>query len=215
MRSVLLAFVVLAAGLVGCLGGETDSTAAQPQELNESREEPERNRSQSPDGDRNRTQLEQGEANETREEDNATAEEGTGDANQTVDEDANATDEPAGPAPGTVIAEGHIQAGSPTTRFLVSITVATGQEGIDSFGFELPNGTQPGTVLATNTTDNGGLGYDLDLWFHTAEGDFLGGCSDAGDEQTCEVPEDAAQGTVDAFQGADLDVQLLVDRLPG
>lgn len=132
------------------------------------------------------------------------------------DETGNATPNGTGYEVGEVVAQGHIQAGSPTTYFC-SLTVCADQEGIESFRMdEVP---PPGTRVGTNTTDGTGTGYNLDLYFHDGDGSFLGGCDDRppvgqpGD-QTCEVPEDAASGTVDAAWGADLEVRVEVVELP-
>lgn len=125
-------------------------------------------------------------------------------------------DNDTGPRPGDTVDEGHITVGSPTTYFC-SLTVCADQEGIESFLMEeVP---PPGTVIGTNTTDSVGAGFNLDLYFHTADGDFLGGCDDrpapgTAGEQTCEVPEEAASGTVDAVWGADLDVVVVVVEAP-
>lgn len=133
-----------------------------------------------------------------------------------ADADANATDGNASAwSEGDEVASGNILVGSPTT-YIRSLTVAAGQEGVESFHMEeVP---PPGTVIGTNTTDNAGAGFNLDLYFHDESGGYLGGCSDqpgpgqAG-EQTCEVPDDATQGTVDAAWGADLDVVVEVVEL--
>lgn len=132
------------------------------------------------------------------------------------DADGNATDGNASTwSEGDEVASGHILLGSPNT-YVCSLTSCLGQEGVESFA--MPDVPPPGTVIGTNTTDNAGAGFNVDLYFHDADGGYLGGCADRPDpgqagEQTCEVPEDAAQGTVDAVWGADLDVVVEVVEL--
>jgi len=70
-------------------------------------------------------------------------------------------------------------------------------------------------VLVSNTTHRSGAGYDVDIYVHDADRSYLGGCStNEESEESCEVPDRAAQGTVDAFRGADLHVELVVASLP-
>lgn len=186
----LCALLVATAGLAGCLGGEGPTGSRLVYE--------------------NTTNVSDG-SNESAPPPSSSAPSGS---NGSASEPDNGTDEQQGPAPGTVIDEDHIAVGSPTTSDAPpgrSLAALLGVEGVESFAFELPEAIPAGTPLVTNTTDGAGLGYELDLWFHTAEGEFVGGCGeDAGGEARCRVPEGAAQGTVDAIRGADLDVRLVV-----
>lgn len=205
MRLALtLALLVLAAPTTGCLGGDGGGAAGEagpaPAQASGDGSAP-----------RNGTGGGNGTAGSSAGGGNGTAQEppnGTsGAGNGTA---PNATDD--GPRKGQVVAEGHIAAGSPTT-YVRSVTVLTGREGVDSFRWEadLPKGT----VLATNTTANQGGPYNVDIYFHDANGSYLGGCNAAGNgEESCEVPEGAAQGTVDAAWGVDLDVVLYVKEPP-
>lgn len=123
---------------------------------------------------------------------------------------------PLPPAPDetpVVFATGHIEAGTPTTR-VRSLTVLTDQDGYDSFRFSDPPVNRS---IATMTTDGGGLGFNVDIYFHDAKGVYLGGCATGPEEaqgqkleEICDVPEGATQGTVDAVFGRDLTVQLLI-----
>lgn len=124
---------------------------------------------------------------------------------------------------GETVGEGHIAQGSPTAWYR-SVAVVTCHmtdarcvEGVDSFLVDAPPG---GTVIGTNTTDNGGQGFNLNLFFHDASGQYLGGCGEGAldrtdGEQTCEVPEGAATAVVDAVWGTDLDVVVEVVAPPG
>lgn len=202
MRRALLAaaLLLLAAATAGCLGSSGDDAGDDPDPAVASDPGP----------------------RESRDDGNATADEEAGNGtSQDADggnttEPGNGTDAPngtdSGPQQGDVITEEHITVGSPTT-YVRSLTVATGQEGVDSFRWEadLP----AGTVLATNTTANQGGPYNVDIYFHEANGSYLGGCNTPEDgDETCSVPEGAVQGTVDAAWGADLDVTLYVKAPP-
>lgn len=100
-------------------------------------------------------------------------------------------------AAATSVGSGHIVAGSPTT-------MATALEGVTSFYLAAP---LPGTLVSSETIDHGGLGYDIDFYFWSAAGDYLGGCFTAGSEELdCVVPTGAAQIEVSAYFGVELDV---------
>lgn len=211
MRSTWLAILLAAAAFTGCVG----SSDAGDDALNTS----DSDRSTRNDtGDRRTTEDEGNTTSSETNDTNDTDEARSGNATQ-PDHGTDPTNQTPGPDPGTVIAEGHISAGSPTT-YVYSTASAAGQGGLESFPYQLPEEVQPGTVLATKTTDNTGIGFNLDIDFHRADGYLVGGCADRpapGEpgEQTCTVPEDAVQGTVDGVWGADLDVQLVVSELPG
>lgn len=123
---------------------------------------------------------------------------------------------------GDVVGDGRVAQGSPTAWYR-SVAVVTCHmtgapcvEGVDSFLVDAP---AAGTVIGTNTTDGGGRGFNLNLFFHDDRGEYLGGCGeDAFDreegDQTCEVPEGAATAVVDAVWGTDLDVVVEVVRPP-
>lgn len=104
-----------------------------------------------------------------------------------------------------VVATGHIEAGGPHTA-LVTVAEATGEEGIDAFYFDAP---AAGTSITTQTTDNSGLGYDLDIYWFAEDGSFVESCATEAADETCTVPPGAATGEVAAFLGADLDVTVI------
>lgn len=123
---------------------------------------------------------------------------------------------------GDVVGEGHIAQGSPTAWYrsvavvTCHMTEAPCVEGVDSFLVDAP---AAGTVIGTNTTDDVGQGFNLNLFFHSANGNYLGGCGEGPldqteAEQTCEVPEGAATAVVDAVWGTDLDVVVEVVQPP-
>lgn len=99
----------------------------------------------------------------------------------------------------TELGSGHIVAGSPTT-------IAFGLADVTSLFFAAP---EAGTNLTTRTVDNAGIGYDLDLYFYDAAGNYLGGCSTSAADEVCTVPAAAAEVEVAAFYGADLHVTLV------
>lgn len=104
-----------------------------------------------------------------------------------------------------VIAEGHIIGGAPTTSAL-TVAEAAAVENVDSFFFAAP---AAGTSITTSTTDNSGLGYDLDFYFWDANGGYIGSCATSAADEVCEVPAGAATGEVAAYLGVDLDVVVL------
>ena len=63
-----------------------------------------------------------------------------------------------------------------------------------------------GTLITASAVDNSGLGYDLDLYFFTSAGAFVGQCSTAASDESCRVPAGAQVIEVAAFSGVDLDV---------
>lgn len=123
---------------------------------------------------------------------------------------------------GDIVGEGHIVQGSPTAWYR-SVAVVTCHmtgapcvEGVDSFLVDAPTA---GTVIGTNTTDGGGQGFNLNLFFHDDRGEYLGGCGEGAldrtdGDQTCEVPSGSATAVVDAVWGTDLDVVVEVVRPP-
>jgi hypothetical protein len=104
----------------------------------------------------------------------------------------------------TVVGSGHVAAGD----LIGATTLFFGVSGIDGFELDVSS-VLAGIVLTTATTDNSGLGFDLDLQFWDANFNDLGGCYDAGSEQSCTVPAGAVWLDVLASQGADLDVDVI------
>lgn len=104
-----------------------------------------------------------------------------------------------------VVASGHIEVGGPHTT-AVTIAEATGEEGIDAFFFDAP---AAGTDIMTQTTDNSGLGYDLDIYWFDGDDNFVEACATGTADETCTVPDGAVTGEVAAFLGADLDVTVV------
>lgn len=116
-----------------------------------------------------------------------------------------------------MVAQGHIEVGSWTSSNFRSTASATDcdVEGVESFCFYDP----PANVTVETVTETDSPRYNLDVWFHSNETGFLGGCDEgrfspvggAGDETGCSVPEEADWGTVDATVGRDLSVELVVE----
>ena len=101
------------------------------------------------------------------------------------------------------IAAGHIVVAGPYTR--IRSLAVLGVPDVDGFFFRPP---PAGSNLTTLTKDNRGLGYDLDLNFHDANGGWLGGCSTPARDEFCQVPAGAARGEVTAYMAVDVDVQV-------
>lgn len=209
-----MAALVVGAALAGCLGqGGADGGSAAPAEASSPGAD---------DGPRNGTDRDRDGANGSDEGGSGTGSNGTADGNATDDgagaDRANAT---GGPEPGTVVAEGHIQAGAWTSSNFRSTASATDcdVEGVDSFCFFEP----PANVTVRTVTETGSPRFNLDIWFHSNETGFVGGCSEgrlspvggAGDETNCTVPPEADWGTVDATFGRDLSVELVVQAVDG
>lgn len=197
MRVEALAVLLLTASLAGCLGGEGGPTEAGPTATNGSDENP-------PDGQPNGTSSDE----------EASDEGSQAEANRTRSNrsSSNAT----GPPPGTVIAEGTIRAGSWTSsNFRSTASATTCQvEGAESFCFQDP----PVNVTVETRTNTSSPRFNIDIWFHSDESGFIGGCDEgrsspiggAGDETNCTVPPEADWGTVDATFGVNLSVELVV-----
>lgn len=103
-------------------------------------------------------------------------------------------------APGDVIGEGHITAGTPVTSLITDDIT-----GLQNFFVDL-NGE---AAIETSTVDNGGLGYDIDVYFYNAAGDYLSGCVGGSGDPVCAVPANAASAEIAALYGVDLDVTVL------
>lgn len=94
----------------------------------------------------------------------------------------------------TTLAEGDVLAGWP-------ILVAGG---LNAVSFTAP----AGTVVQAITTDNSGLGYDVDILFFDADGNSMDAscATEAPDEEPCTVPAGATDMYAHAYMGADLHI---------
>jgi hypothetical protein len=128
---------------------------------------------------------------------------GEGEGSGTQDEPSAAT------TPAWLIVEDRITAGGPWTRAASSLD-ALGVASVDAFWFQAPPAN---STVFTRTTAAAQGPYDIDLWFHDADGNPLAapGCATDGAEASCKVPAGAWQGRATAALGARLRVGVWVE----
>ncbi len=104
---------------------------------------------------------------------------------------------------------GNILVGHPATELGGTSEVGLTPEGTDGFSFELKAND---LSLSTATTDNGGLGYDVDVYFYDGTGAWIENydCATTSVDESCDIPAGATTAWVDGWVGHDLDVTVTI-----